>query len=120
MSWSLTINDLPAFSGLDRTDPAIIRMFEAHPQYETDIDLALHIAANAGLASVTITGCRTVTPGNDDEVVDISVRGYTRSHDFHRKTRSVVLSGPGPAVPSDAETAADYMNHLQLVEEMDE
>jgi hypothetical protein len=92
MSWSFTVNADRPMTRIPETLAA--DMARAHPLYPDDMQQALDLANKLGLPTFTCAGMRMPTPYNDDEVVDVSVRGMTKARKFNEAMREVVLSGP--------------------------
>lgn len=90
MTWSFVLNDMSQ----DIPELQIEQQGNEHPKYPADIRLALQLARDAGIKSGAITGIRVPNPYNDDEVVDISVRGRVLSNDFIGDTRRDIAAGP--------------------------
>lgn len=92
MARSITLN-LAEYNGvLPHEDVEI--MLRENFAYPDDVHAAIALAKARGLMSCTISVARTPTPGSDDEVVDISVRGVMRSQDFNDVMRRVIQAGP--------------------------
>jgi len=91
--WSITVNDLDAIDTQAVKDAAK-SVTGIHPEYEHDLLLALEFARRAGLSSATLAGVRAPNPYADDEVVDISIRGMVKSHDFVASMGEIVGNGP--------------------------
>lgn len=97
MSWSVTFNDLaghdgPALSYITADQAEYIG--SQHPEYLTDLDLAFGVAKALGLKSAVLTGFRTPSPYNDDEVVEVSVRGMNTATDFNEAMKNIIAAGP--------------------------
>lgn len=92
MARSITL-DLTKYTGVLLLEDVEI-MLRENFAYPDDVHAAIALAKARGLMSCTISVARTPTPGSDDEVVDISVRGVMRSQDFNNVMRRVIASGP--------------------------
>lgn len=91
MTWSFVLNDVEH----DVIPESMIEQQGAeNPMYPHDIHLALKMARDLGIKSGAITGFRMTNPYNDDEVVDVSVRGRMLSSDFVGDTRRDISAGP--------------------------
>ena len=92
MARAIKIDNLAEYSGLSEQDVELA--IRENINYATDIHEAINLAMRCGLASCTISVARTPTPGSDDEVVDISVRGLMRATNFNEAIRNIIKAGP--------------------------
>lgn len=91
MSWSITFNDIP---NAEIPHDILEQMITQHIKYGEDMRLALYIAKRAGLKSGTLTGMRTPSPYGDDEVIDISIRGFVNAVNFNEEMKRILRAGP--------------------------
>lgn len=94
MSWSITINNLPDYSGFDEF--TIEKMVTQHILYPFDMQLALDAAKKAGLKSAVLGGGRTISPYTGEEVVTITITGMSDSTDFNAAMKRIVVQSEGP------------------------
>jgi hypothetical protein len=99
MAWSITIDELSP--GDTQSDPMTVfgpatveRLLRENVEYPFDAIAAMRLAEQRGFRSCTITGMRTPTPGSDDEVIDISVRGLLKAGNFNEAIRNIIKAGP--------------------------
>lgn len=90
MTWSFVLNDFSQ----DIPEHEIMAQGLENAKYPEDIRLALKLARDIGIKSGAITGMRIASPYNDDEVVDVSVRGRMLSTDFVSSVRDDIKAGP--------------------------
>lgn len=90
MTWSFVLNDVSQ----DIPEHMIMEQGLENDKYPDDIRKALSLARSLGLKSGAITGMRMSNPYNDDEVVDVSVRGRMLSNDFVSSVRDDIKAGP--------------------------
>lgn len=100
MSWSITVNDLLANAEEVWRQDIIEQFISQNPEYAVDLGAALGAARQIGLASATLSGGRTPTPGSDDEVVVISITGMVTAKDFNSAMQRILNTG------ADAEALA--------------
>lgn len=114
-TWAVVINDLGTYEGFDLGMLNTQRV--EHPSFPEDMFLALDMARALNLRSCVLSGMRHDTPYGNDELVDVSVKGFMADGDFTGSMKRVIESGPQPAEadPPDAVTAANYMEHLRNV-----
>jgi len=90
MTWSFVLNDMD--------DEIPEHLIEAqrleHPEYPNDIREALRMARFLGIKSGAITGMRAINPYQDNEVVDVSVRGMIVKTDFVQSVVRDIQAGP--------------------------
>lgn len=104
MSWSVTIDNLPEFKGL--SEDVLSQMMSQHPMYPADMGQALKVARGAALKSCVLTGFRTPSPYDQDEVVEITVRGMMKATDYVQAIKNAINTGPSP------EAAATLMGQM--------
>jgi len=101
MSWSATFNNLREIDTPSLSEVEAEYMGSQHPEYLRDFAKAFALAKELNLASAVLTGMRTPNPVSDDEVVDVSIRGFAYADDFQGEMRRIILSGPDPGNTAD-------------------
>lgn len=92
MSWAVTVDNVQEY---EEFSPSFLAEWgRAHPMYPSDMALALAIAKAAGFASASLSGGRTPGIYNDNEIVDISVRGMTTAQSFNPEIQRLIDKGP--------------------------
>lgn len=93
MSWSITVDNLASYEAFPLE--ILERMASQHDSYPRDMDAALALAKIMGLRSATLSGGRTPNPNpTGDEVVNLSIVGFTGAGSFLSEMRSAIASGP--------------------------
>lgn len=92
MARAITIDDLRATHDLPQD--AIEQAIRENIEYAADLYAAFGLAKLRGLASATLSVARTPTPGSDDEVIDISIRGMAKAADFNEAVKGILRAGP--------------------------
>ena len=93
MSWSIIIQDLESYAGLDAA--TIETLTGSHPLYPGDAQIALALARLSELKSWSLSGGRTSNPYGGDDIVDISIHGFTRQRDYVATMKHVVVMPQG-------------------------
>jgi len=101
MSWSATFNNLREIESPNLSEVEAEYMGSQHPEYLHDFAKAFALAKELNLASAVLTGMRTPNPFGEDEVVDVSIRGFAYAEDFQGEMRRIILSGPDPGNTAD-------------------
>jgi len=97
MGWSVTVTDPNSYEQF----PGDIheQWAREHEAYPHDADVALRMAKELGLHSVSLGGGRTPVPYGDDEIVAITITGTVNSKDFLNTVQKAILAGPSDDTP---------------------